>query len=246
MARILYSALIESIVGKLAGSVFQDSYGGYQVRTRVSPRNPQTYYQQLRRGEFGYITQMWRSLTAIEQATWIAAAVTPSGGLNLYIETNVNLSLINGSLQRSFVAAATPGAMPMIIPELGSGIFTIQASGSISTVPANNALLLYATYEKEPSKIFTNPSQYSPIAVFAAGVDFSGPIDIAADWIARYGQFTSGKRVCIKTVLIASPGGQRGLESISCATEIVPPTWFIIDRDGTLLIDSDSMLIISQ
>lgn len=246
MARINFTALIESLTGKLAGSVFQDSYMGFQIRTRVSPRNPQSYYQQLRRGEFAYITQTWRTLTVAQRKSWIDAATSPSGGLNLFIESNINLSLINENLLTSFVPAPTPAYMPLEIVTLGNSIFTVQASGITKQVPLNTKLLLYATYEKGVTKIFTNPSQYSPIASFGAGADFSIPVSIASNWISRYGQFTTNKRICIKSVLLSTMNGMRGLEAIFCANEAPTVTYFIIDADGTFLIDSDGTFIISQ
>ena len=44
MARIAFTSMVEEIIGKLAGSVFQDSYMGIQIRTRASPRNPSSYF----------------------------------------------------------------------------------------------------------------------------------------------------------------------------------------------------------
>ena len=190
MAKVSFSALIEEIVGKLAGSVFQDSYGGFQIRTRVSPRNPQSNFQQLRRGEFGYISALWRTLSPTERQTFIDAAASPSGGLNLFIQSNVNLSLIGEPILSTYPTPTTPVEMPMEIVTYDGTLFTVRASGATTTVPTGFTLIIFATYEKPQSKIFTNPSQFSPIVNFAAGTDLSVATDIAADWIARYGQFT--------------------------------------------------------
>src|SRR5213596_1553841 len=95
MARISFTAIVSEIVGKLAGSVFQSSYGGFQIHGRVSPRNPQSNYQQLRRGMFGFISATWRSLTNTERQTFIDGAVSPGGGFDLYVQSNVNLILVN-------------------------------------------------------------------------------------------------------------------------------------------------------
>ena len=195
MARVIFSALVESITGKLAGSVFQDSYQGYQIRTRVSPRNPQTDYQQLRRGEFAFLSQGWRYLSSTERQTWIDNAPSGMQALNFYLQSNINLVLIGLAPVATYAAASTPDAFALSIPVLDGVSFTVQASGTPDTVPADTSLLIQATYEKAPSKIFTNPSQYSPIVSFPAGTDLSSPIDIASDWIARYGQFTSDKRI---------------------------------------------------
>jgi hypothetical protein len=235
MARVNFSALISSITGKLAGSVFQDSYGGFQIRTRVSPRNPQTYYQQLRRGEFGYITQLWRGLTQPERDTWIAGAPSGMSGINFFVQCNVNLTLIEQSLISSFVGGTTPSAFPMTIAALGGGIFTIQASGAVTTVPAGLSVLVFATYEKAPSKIFTNPSQYTPVITYPPATDLSAPVSISAEWINRYGQFTSDQRICIKSVAIEHVSGFRSADTVYCAIETAPETYFVIDDAGNIL-----------
>ena len=126
MAKVSFSALIEEIVGKLAGSVFQDSYGGFQIRTRVSPRNPQSNFQQLRRGEFGYISALWRTLSPTERQTFIDAAASPSGGLNLFIQSNVNLSLIGEPILSTYPTPTTPVEMPMEIVTYDGTLFTVE------------------------------------------------------------------------------------------------------------------------
>ena len=228
MAKVSFSALIENILGKLAGSVFQDSYGGYQVRTRVTPRNPQSQYQQLRRGAFGYISSLWRTLTPAQRGTFIAAAASTGGGLNLFVESNVNLSLVLQPIINSYITSLAPVSMPISIVNLTPPIFTVQASGFTTTVPAGMALLIFSTAEKFPSKIFTNPSQYSPVLSLPAGTDLSVPLNISADWIALFGQFTAGKRICVKSALINIINGKRTDSLPVCAIqdEMLPYTFY--------------------
>jgi len=223
MARVSFSALIEEIVGKLGGSVFQDSYGGMQIRTRVSPRNPQTTFQQLRRGEFGYITQGWRNLTSVERQTFIDAATTPPAALNLFVQSNVNLSLINEATITSYVTTAVPDPFTMVIDEATPTTLIVRATGGLTTVPADTKLLLYATQLRFPTQIFTNPSMYSPIISFDEGTDLATPVDVLAEWQVRYGQLLDEKRLCIKCCLINKLNGSRGAEAFDCTnTEAMP------------------------
>lgn len=217
MSRIQFSSSIEEIIGKLAGSVFQDSYMGIQIRTRVSPTNPQSYFQQLRRGKFAYLTAGWRNLTPTEQGTWITEAGTIPAAFRLYVSCNINLTLIGENPISSFASSAVPDEMPLEISRYETNVIEVTATGALTTVPTDHRLLLFATQEKEATKIFTNPSQYSPIASFAAGTDFSTPVDITTEWVARYGQPTDDKRICIKTALVNITNGLRGDESINCA-----------------------------
>ena len=220
MARVSFSALIESILGKLAGSVFQDSYGGFQIRTRVSPRNPQTNFQQLRRGEFGYISSLWRTLSTTDRQTFIDAAGSPSGGLNLFIESNVNLSLLDIAPISVYATSAAPPSMPIQITAYNSGALAISAASGLTTVPAGYQLVIFATYEKAPTKIFTNPSQFSPVVNFAAGTSIAAPTSIAAEWISRYGILRDNKRLCVKSALIDITNGNRTDTAFVCANSI--------------------------
>lgn len=246
MARITFSSLVEEITGKLAGSVFQDSYQGYQIRTRVSPRNPQTYYSQLRRGEFAFLQQGWRYLSPTDRQTWIDNSPAGVSGINFYLSSNINLTLIGLAPVATYETATTPSAFEILIPTLGSGVFTIQATNSPGTVPADTSLLIQATAEKEPTKIFTNPSQFSPILNFPASTDLSSPTDIAAQWIDRYGQFTTDKRICLKTNLISTVNGARSEDFIICATEGTAETFYLIDNGNARIIGADGNIPVSQ
>ena len=181
MARVAFSALIEEIVGKLAGSVFQDSYGGMQIRTRVSPRNPQTKDQQLRRGEFGYLSAGWRFLTSVQRQTFIDAASTPPAALNLYLQSNVNLTLIEEPTITDYVPSSDPGTMPIDFSTAEPGNLSIIASGSPTTVPAGTKLLIQITYQKAPTRIFTNPSEFSPVISFDEGTDLSTATNVITE-----------------------------------------------------------------
>jgi hypothetical protein len=216
MARISFSALVEEIVGKLAGSVFQDSYGGFQIRTRVSPRNPQTKYQQLRRGEFGYLSAGWRFLTDVQRQTFIDAAVTPPAALNLYLQSNINLTLIEEPTITDYIPSSDPGTMAVEFSNVDTTEMMIRATGAATVVPAGTKLLIQVTYQKAPTKIFTNPSQYSPVISFDEGTDLSVPTDILTEWQSRYGQIVADKRLCLKANLIDKSNGRRGADVTNC------------------------------
>jgi hypothetical protein len=216
MARISFSALVEEIVGKLAGSVFQDSYGGFQIRTRVSPRNPQTKYQQLRRGEFGFLSATWRTLTSIERQTFIDNAASPGAALNLFLQANVNLTLIEEPTITTYIPSSDPGDMQIEFQSVDTTQMMIKATGGTTVVPDGSKLLIQVTYQKAPTKIFTNPSQYGPVISFDEGTDLSIPTDILTEWQSRYGQLVADKRLCLKANLIDKSNGRRGADVVNC------------------------------
>lgn len=219
MARISFSSLAEELTGKLAGSVFQDSYIGFQIRTRVSPRNPQSYFQQLRRGEFGYLSATWRSLTSTEKGTFITEAGTIPAALRLFVGNNINLSLINVAPITTFTPATFPPGTTIGIDNYASGSLSVLFSSSPATVPTGQALVIFATFEKPATHIFTNPSMYSPIATLAAGSSLSSSIDILSAWQSRYGILQGGGQLCVKSALIDISNGNRTDSVSSCAIQ---------------------------
>lgn len=246
MARIAFTSEIAELVGKLAGSVFQYSYGGFQVHTRVVPSNPQTERQQLRRGWFGWFAASWRNLTPTEQGTFITEAGTVPEAFRLFLSSNINCFLIDEPTVTTYTPTAPPGSMGMDITALNSGAFDISASGSPSVVPAGQKLLILATAEKVLPKRFTNPSEYSPIVYFDEGTDMSGDTSIKAAWEALYGVLNGSRRICINAVLIEKSNGSRSADSIICQPPTTTETFRVIDDAGNSLVDSDGTFIVFQ
>lgn len=216
MARIQFTSGVEEYIGKLAGSIFQDSYMGMQVRGWYKARNPQTQLQQLRRGNFRFLTAGWRNLTSTEKGTFIAATGTIPEALRLYIGANINLLLIGLSIISSYTESAAPDAIDLLIVDLTTSSLDVQATGSVTVVPAGCTLLIYATAAKPQNKIFTNPSQYQPITTLDEGSDVSVVTSIYAAWVAHYGVMPDNIRICIKAAVISKLNGMRSAEFINC------------------------------
>jgi hypothetical protein len=244
MARISFTSGMEEIIGKFGGNVFQDSYFGIQLRGLTKPRNPQTQLQQLRRGDFGFLSASWRYLSGTDQATWIAEAGTIPEALRLFLGNNVNLILTGIPAISSFTTGATPGDFPLEITELTDTEFTVSASTGTTIVPAGTNLLLYATPGKADNKQFTNPSEYYPLIHYPAASDFGTPVSIYSTWIGFFGLLLLNRHICIKTALVNSTNGNRGTETIACANSPLLPSNDIIDDSGNKLIDSDGTFII--
>ena len=215
MAKIIFSAIVDEIHGKVSGSVIQNSYGGFQLRTRVSPRNPQTQFSQPRRGLFGFRSASWRSLTSVQRQTFIDAAVTPGQALNLYNGSNTNLSLINEPAITNYIVDTVPDAMPIEITEAIPTSLQIKASGILTVVPAGMKLLIYTTATKAQTKVFTNRPQYSPIVYFDEGTDLSTDTGIITEFTNRFGSLRPDSLLGLQSVLIRKNNGLKGAFSIT-------------------------------
>lgn len=240
---IAFYSLVENIVGMLAGASFHDSYFGDQVRTINNSASLADLKENLRKGKFAFLKIAWESLSTIERNTFIAGAGSLPLALRLFLTVNINCILTGQPLKYSFSAAPVPPDFALNIDEISAVSFTISAAGPLTIVPVNSVLLVFATYCKAATKIFTNPNNYSPIKTFSAGFDLSALIDISAEWINYFGQFSLDKKICIKSVLISTISGLRGPESIICSSVSPDITNYIIDSDGTFVIDADNSFI---
>lgn len=209
--------MIEEIVGKLAGSVFQDSYQGFQIRTRVSPRNPQSFFQQLRRGEYGYITQLWRELSDSQRDTWSGGAPSGISAFQWFVTCNCNLSLLDIAPISTYSGSSAPASMNAQINELTTEAFLVSVPSGTTTVPSGHTLIVFASYLRGAQQLFTNPSMFSPVINFPAGTNMASAKDIFTEWTDRFGVLNAERRLCIKTALINNSNGLRTDGAVSCA-----------------------------
>lgn len=245
MARISFTSSMEEIIGKFGGNVFQDSYFGIQLRGLTKPRNPQTQLQQLRRGDFGFLSASWRYLSSSDKNTWITEAGTVPEALRLFLQSNVNLIIAEQNTVNTFVSGPTPVSFPVQINSLSPVQFEIQASGATTTVPTDNQLLIYATQDNKLTNNYINPADYQPIVSYATGTDFSTSHDIILKWFQHYGIMRLNRYICIKAVLINTVNGSRGPENIICSQVNLPATNYLINFDGVYIIDTGGGYIIA-
>jgi len=76
MARIVYSALIESIRGSIGGTTFQKNAYGYTIKKKPNMICPNTQPQQLQKTFFALAVRAWGQLTNAQRADWDTWAST--------------------------------------------------------------------------------------------------------------------------------------------------------------------------
>jgi hypothetical protein len=74
MARIIYSALVESISGSIKGTTFQRNAYGFTVKGKPNMVNPNTPRQNRRKRTFSNAAQAWRDLSSGNRSAWDAYA----------------------------------------------------------------------------------------------------------------------------------------------------------------------------
>lgn len=220
MAKILFSGIAGvDMRGKLNGSVFSKNRGGAYVRTKVTPVNPQSTAQQAQRNNLATWSAAWRGLTEVERQSWIDGAINfpytdiygntkVLSGQQLYVKFNINLANAGG-------AALDACPSPVALPALES--LSLVADDSANTViltftptpvPADFALMVYATGNVTPGKSFVK-NLYRFVSVLDPAD--TSPADISADFVAIHGDPVTGNKIFVRMAFVSLTTGQMGI-----------------------------------
>lgn len=212
--KIKWGALVVDGRGKLGGHVASKNRSGAYLRTKVSPDNPQSENQMLRRSELAQLSSGWSQLTEEQRAAWNAAvdnfkrdnvfgdSVKPTGK-NLYTGLNLNLLQINKGI-------ITTPPDPQEIEGIGdfSGTIDLDDGLEIATdASAVNELKIYATGSLSKGTSFVK-NRLRFIGVIASGD--TGPFKINQMYTDRFGTPTAGQKIGIKVVPVSEISGQAG------------------------------------
>lgn len=205
--------------GKIGGHVASANRSGAYFRTKVTPVNPQTSFQNEVRSRLGGLSQAWRGLTEAQRAGWNGAVGSYSktdifgdirnpSGINLFQRLNNNLltigqSQIDDAPQPSEVFTSALGAFSI---ELTTPTYEIEFD---TAVPADVNVKVFATPGLSPGKASV-AAQFRLIdtPVGAAATSF----DISAGYIAKFGVPPVGSKVFVKVVFVNNTTGQESTQ----------------------------------
>jgi len=88
MANVSYGDIVTELKGGSSGRVYQKSLYGTVQRRRVKPVNRATSFQMATRRAIATLNRQWGTLTETLRQAWIAAAILPLTGANLYCSRN--------------------------------------------------------------------------------------------------------------------------------------------------------------
>ncbi len=214
--KVKWGALIVEGRGKLGGHVASRNTAGSYLRTKVTPINPQTQFQEDARERFGSLSQSWRGLTEVERTSWNAAVgefattdvfgdLKNPTGFNLFQKLNNNLLNVS---QSTIDLAPTPSAIAtvgvgVLTVDVGVGDeITIAMSGS---VPTATSMQIWATPGLSAGKSFAE-SEFRLLQVEAAAG--TSPVDIKTSYIARFGTPSVGTKVFVFLKFVNDVTGQ--------------------------------------
>lgn len=224
MALIKLTAFLDSISGKVNGSVFSRNKGGAYVRGKGVVSNPQSVAQSGVRAVFGAISQAWKGLTEIQRDAWNAATsnfpyqnrlgdTKQLSGFALHQKLNNNLATIGEAFittppQPQEVAALTSLEPTVIMDEAE---MALQAKGTF-TNPSSVAgkVLIFATPHLSPG-ISNFANELRLIGVYTIADIVAGK-DVTDDYEALFGSLVEGGKIGFKSYVIDTSTGQNSAE----------------------------------
>lgn len=216
MALIKWGMMVVDGRGKLGGHVLTKSRNGASVRTKVTPTNPQTSYQQANRATFGQLSSNWTSLTEAQRQAWNGAVkefektnifgdLKAPAGRDLYISLNRNILQAGGT--EIVIPPTKEGLKPNAITSVDFDDDDDLITVTLQTAPdTNEVMLVYLTAPMSPGRYnFSGAYRYFDR-------NTSNNMKIAfADYGERFGALVAGKalgvqvKICNKVTGEVSP-----------------------------------------
>jgi hypothetical protein len=194
MAKIQYSALVNSIDGKLAGTIFTHGPYGHYLKRATSPIKPETAKQNTIKCAFQNAAKSWRSLTAAQRLSWVHAA--KSAIVRTILGSSINVSgftLFMSACGQSHVLGVTNPTTPPLQSTLFRVTNASMAWGGAPSdmqltfapiIPATGAIALYMT---APCSIgIATPNKDWRLIKILTVVNFT-PANCKAEYIAVFG-----------------------------------------------------------
>jgi hypothetical protein len=218
MAKVILSALLTSLTGKLAGSVFQQSLGGLQIRSRVSPRNPYTGNQSFNRAAFAFNASTWPSLTDVQRQSWIDNAPAAVNGMAFYVDVNQKIANTGEPLLDTYSPAPeVEGAVPAI-NALDATHFTVECDFADVSLQTNQWLNIFATRKLPASQTFINQSDYVYLKSYGPGNNIANPFSILPEYEALHGSIATGNQIGLYVYVINVASGTQSVGLTTRAT----------------------------
>lgn len=219
MARAKYAGTgVVGLSGKINGTVFLSNG---VVRVWKKPNNVRNALTQFVRGMFSGTSTAWKTLTPAEVLSWTAQSALYFSkavfATTYQLKGNAIFQRVNNILASLGLTPVTscPGiATPTFIPvtEVAAGAQTGQTltiditdfnGGTV--VPADTYIKVYATSQRNVGQSSFSPSAYRYIG-FYPPTTATNPLDIATEYIARFGALVAGQRISLQTEVVSTDG----------------------------------------
>lgn len=222
MAKIKFTAIVAEMRNSIAGTTFSKNRYGNYARTKVTPVNPQTAYQQDQRQLLSSLSASWRALTQAQRDQWTAQAqnyqrtdifgdVKVLSGQALYVGLNINLERAG---EARIDAPLSPVESPQLAVTAMTAVYDISddemnvtVTISPAAIPAGFALVIYATPGVSAGKSFVK-NLYRYLGTFTVSV---GVATLSTAYNARFGNVAVGDYIYLRAALVSTDTGALGI-----------------------------------
>lgn len=215
MAKIKFGMMMTDARGKLGGQVFSKNRSGSYVRTKVTPVNPRSVYQQGNRSLLGSLSQAWASLDEYQRNQWNNAVsswqktnvfgdLQKPTGKNLFTSLNKVRAQMFPLLDTLVTPPAKAEFLPFVIVSSVASVTTgtiLTLGGSGST---NATFSVRVTPPLSPSISYVQNQLRSIGKAVDSGAE--GVLNISAGYISRMGTFAAGLAITIEVRQVSVNG----------------------------------------
>lgn len=221
--KIKFGAIVTDGRGKLGGHVLAKNRSGNYMRTKVTPVNPQTTFQQAQRAALGSLSSGWSGLNETQRQAWNGAVgsfqstdifgdLKSPTGKNLF--TGLNRNLLNSG-QSILNVPPNPEAVPnasitTAAYSLGGTSFAVVTAGTTTGA----FIQVWATPPLSPGTSFVK-NRLRLVETLAGGTNVT--LDISAKYLARFGVPPQDANVYVG-IRVINAGGEAGVRSTFKAT----------------------------
>jgi len=206
MARIQFGAVITDSRGKISGHQIKGTRYGAIIMLKGNPSNKRSTSQQEQRATIGNLSRQWiTELTDSERTDWNILATTQNHidtwGNTYPLTGNVLFTKLNVKRQAAALSPLTtaPADQTVTNPVTATAVIsagpTLELDYTTAPAPANHRVRIYAAAPQSPGTT-TAQGRYSLLMVTAASP--SAPIDITAEYEARFGAITAEKKIFLQ------------------------------------------------
>jgi len=214
-----FGAIVVAGSGKLGGHVASRNRAGAYFRTKVTPVNPSTAYQQAARNILTSLSQQWRALTEDQRLAWNAGVsefattdifgdLRNPSGKNLFVRLGANLISVGQAPLSDIPTLEDVGYVTADSTTISLAAVTFDLAGTFTGVTSD--MQLWATPSVSAGRNNV-ASLYRQIGYIAGATP--SPYDFRTEYENRFGAPAVGEKVFIKIVPVNITSGQKGIGS---------------------------------
>lgn len=223
--KMKFGAIVVDGRNKIGGHVASKNRAGAYLRTKVTPVNPQTQYQNNVRAIMTNFAQTWRTLTAAQRNAWnsvvgdfartdIFGDIRNPSGFNLYMRLNLNAGLAGGGAIASPPAISEVYAPQTIAVSAAAAVPELELTYN-DVITAGQLMFIWVTPQLSAGKFFVKSEYRLLITIAPANVS---PYDMLATYVARFGALVAGQKIFVK---IQGVDPDTGLVSQAISTSVI-------------------------